>query len=121
MPRRSADKRIQAYELGLIPDVVQTKLNAKKNFMVEQEQAMQTALVTMEDRIAEILDNEGIIGNFRIPYLNFGRTLFRAKGHNSGVALQKIASAEKAKWVALGCDPAILDKIATVVIGETPY
>jgi len=121
MPRRSADKRVQAYELGLIPDVVQTKLNAKKSFMVDQEQAMQTALVDMESRIAEILDNAGVIGNFRIPYLNFGRTLFRAKGHNSGVALSKIAAAEKAKWVALGCDASLLDKIATVVIGETTY
>jgi len=121
MPRRTADKRVKAYDLSLIPDVVKTKIENKKEFMVEQQQAEQTALVDMENRIQAILDEEGIVGNFRIPYLNFGRRLFEAKGHNSGLALVKIANAEKAKYVALGCDPTILDKIMSIVIGVTAY
>lgn len=121
MPRRSADKRVKAYDLGVIPDVVRTKFEAKKDFMVDQQQAQQTALVDMESRIAEVLDANGIVGNFRIPYLNYGRALFRAKGHNSGQALVKIAEAEKAKFVALGCDPTILDKIRDIVIGAVYY
>ena len=43
MPRRTADKRVKAYELGVIPDVDRTKNEAKKDFMVEQQQAQQTA------------------------------------------------------------------------------
>jgi len=121
MPRRTADKRVKAYELGVIPDVVRTKFEAKKDFMVDQQQAQQTALVDIENRVAEVLDANGIIGNFRIPYLNYARALFRAKGHNSGLALVKIADAEKSKFVALGCDPTILDKIKSIVIGEMAY
>ncbi len=121
MPYRSYDKRIEAYKAGVIPDVVRAKFEAKKGLMEAGQEEMQKVLTDVEDKVREILDDYGVIGNFRIPYLNFARALIRAKGHNSGLALRKIATAEKAKFTALGLDPEILDKIILVVIGATAY
>ena len=121
MPYRTYDKRVRNYEKAVDTGVVSTKFTNRKELMVLGQQEMQAEITDMEQKVRQILDDEGIVGNFRIPYLNFARALFRAKGHNSGVALQKIATAEKAKFISLGLDPAILDKIIYVVIGAPAY
>jgi len=121
MPYRTYDKRVSNYEKAIDPTVVSTKFTNRKDLMVAGQQEMQAELVDMEQKVRGVLDDEGILGNFRIPYLNFARALFRAKGHNSGVALQKIATAEKSKFTSLGLDPAVLDKIIYLVIGVPAY
>ena len=78
-------------------------------------------LVDIETAVRALLDDNGIIANMRVMYLNFARALYRAKGHNSGLALRKIATAEKAKFVQYGLDPDILDAIIEIVIGTTAY
>ena len=121
MPYRGYDKRVKNYDLAVIPDNVRAKFEARKEEMVAGQQEEQAILVEVETAVREILDNHGIVGNFRIPYLNFARALIRAKGHQSGLALRMIASAEKQKFATLGCDPAILDEITVKVIGATAY
>jgi len=120
MPYRSYERRVRNYEIAVIPEVVSTKFTQRKDAMVDGQEQMQEAITAMETSVRSILDDEGIAGVARVPYLNFARTLFRAKGHQSGTALQKVAAAEKAKFVSLGLDPDILDKIANVVIGAAP-
>jgi len=121
MPYRNADKRVRKYELGVLPDNVRAKFESLKDFMVEQQQAMQAELTAVETAVKEILDDNGIIANMRVMYLNFARALFAKKGHNSGVALQKVAAAEKAKFVTYGLDSSILDQIIYKVIGAAAY
>jgi len=121
MPYRSSDKRTRKYELTVNGDIVKTKFDALKDFMVEQQQAQQALIESMETSVRAILDESGVVGNFRIAYLNFARRLFAAKGSQTGAALAKVVSAEKAKAVALGLDSTVLDKIANVVAGTTGY
>jgi len=121
MPYRTYEIRTRKYELGVIPDNVRAKFDALKPLMLDQQEARQAEIVDFETKVREILDDAGIVGNFRVPYLNFARALYRAKGHNSGIALRKIATAEKAKFVELGLDPTILDQIVNVVIGAAAY
>ena len=121
MPFRSYETRIRKYELAVIPDVVRSKFEALKPLMLDQEEARLSEIVNIEVAVRAVLDDNGIMGDFRVPYLNFARALYSKKGHNSGLALQKIASAEKAKFVALGLDPDILDKIIEIVIGAPAY
>jgi len=71
--------------------------------------------------VKAVLDDNGILANQRIMYLNFARALFRAKGHQGGVALRKVVTAEKAKFVQYGLDPTILDEIAYIVVGVPAY
>jgi len=118
---RGYDKRVQNYDLAVIPDNVRAKFEARKTAMVNGQQEAQSEIIAIETAVREKLDEYGVLANFRVPYLNFARALYRAKGHNSGVALQKIATAEKAKFTAYGLDPAILDEIIYIVIGAPAY
>jgi len=118
---RGYDKRTTNYDLSVIPDNVRAKFDARKSQMVKGQQEAQSELVDIETKIREKLDDYGVLANFRVPYLNFGRALFRAKGHNSGIALRKIATAEKAKFVSYGLDPTILDEIVYIVTGMPVY
>jgi len=120
-PYRGYDKRWKNYDLSVIPDNVRAKFDARKSTMVDGQQEMQAELVDIETRIRQKLDENGIIANMRVMYLNFGRALFRAKGHNSGLALRKVAAAEKAKFVQYGLDATLLDEIIYIVIGAAAY
>jgi len=121
MPYRPSELRVQKYNLAVIPDNVRAKFEALKSFMVEQQQAQQKLITDFETKVKAVLDDNGILANQRIMYLNFARALFRAKGHQGGVALRKIVTAEKAKFVQYGLDPTILDEIAYIVVGVPAY
>lgn len=121
MPYRDYSHRTRKYALAIIPDNVAAKFTALLPLMIEAQEARQSEIVTLELRIREKLDLMGILGTFRIPYLNFGRALYRAKGSQSGVALRKVATAEKAKFSSYGLDTEILDEIIYFVIGEPVY
>ena len=121
MPYRDFTDRVENYDLAVIPDVVKTKFENRKNKMVQLQQRGQATLTDVEKKVRDVLDENGIFGNFRIPYLNLARALFRAKGHQSGLALKKIANGWKQKAVAEGLDPDIVDKIIETVIGATAY
>jgi len=121
MPYRGYDKRVRNYDLSVIPDNVRAKFDARKPAMLDGQEEWQKTITEKEVAIRKILDDNGVLANFRVMYLNFGRALIRASGHNSGIALRKIASAEKAKFVEYGLVPAILDEICQAVIGALPY
>ncbi len=121
MPYRDWQTRLRKYELGVIPDNVRAKFEALKPLMVDLQEQMQAEITDFETKVRAILDEYGVVANLRVMYLNFARALFRAKGHQSGTALRKIATAEKAKFVTYGLDPEILDKIIMLVIGTTAY
>jgi len=121
MPYRDDQTRTRAYSLGVLPDNVRAAFASKLPLMQDLQESTQAQIVALEIRIREKLDDMGVLGSFRISYLNFGRALFRAKGSQSGVALQKVATAEKAKFVSYGLDPEILDEIIYFAIGEAGY
>jgi len=121
MPYRDFTDRVENYDLGVIPDVVKTKFETRKNKMVQLQQRGQAQLTDMEKKVRSILDENGIFGVFRVPYLNLARALFRAAGRQSGLALRKTANAWKQKAIAEGLDPDIVDAIVEAVIGAEAY
>jgi len=121
MPYRDDEIRTRAFALGVLPDNIRAAFVSKLPLMQDLQESEQARIVALEIRIREKLDDVGIFGSFRISYLNFGRALFRAKGSQSGVALQKVATAEKAKFTSYGLDPEVLDEIISFAIGEEAY
>ena len=121
MPYRDFTDRVENYDLGVIPDVVKTKFETRKNKMVQLQQRGQAQLTDMEKKVRGILDENGIFGVFRVPYLNLARALFRASGRQSGLALRKTANAWKQKAIAEGLDPDIVDAVVEAVIGAEAY
>jgi len=121
MPYRTAAQRVRKYELAVIPDNVRAKFAALLPLMIDGQEVAQAKIEEMEVKVRDLLNSEGIIGVARVPYLNLARSVFRASGSQSGLALRKYATAEKAKAVSLGLDPSICDKIINIVIGTTAY
>ena len=121
MPYRDDQTRTRKYDLSVIADNVRAKFAALKPLMLDLQEARQAEIVEFETRIRNILDDNGIVGVNRVPYLNFGRVLYGHMGHQRGVALQKAATAEKAKYVSLGLDATKLDEIVYAVIGAAVY
>jgi len=113
--------RIRKWDLNVVPDVVKTKFENLKPLMYEGQTRAQGEICQFEIAIRNLLSDEGIIGVDRVRYLNFGRALYRARGHQTGLSLQKLAAAEKSKFVNIGLDAAILDRISQIVIGALPY
>lgn len=121
MPYRDFTDRVENYDLAVIPDVVKTKFEVRKSKMVQLQQRGQAQLTDVEKMVRDILDENGIFGVARVPYLNLARALFRAKGRQSGLALRKIANAWKQKALAEGLDPTVVDAIVEKVIGAPAY
>jgi len=121
LPYRDAQTRVRKYELGVIPANVEAKFTALKPLMVDLQEARQAEIVMIETCARGKLDDYGIIGNARIGYLNFVRAIYHHAGSQKGIALNKLVSAEKAKWVEMGYDPNILDDLASCVTGAKPY
>ncbi|MEM2606879.1 MAG: hypothetical protein QW101_07495 [Ignisphaera sp.] len=111
MVRSSAERRVTKYERTVVPDIVKTKFEALKDIMVANQNAMQSLIVDMEMKVGQVLNENGIAGVNRIPYLNFARAIFRASLSYSGLALRTLADGEKAKYTALGLDSTVLDAI----------
>jgi len=123
MPYRDEIIRARKYELGVIPANVEAKFTALKPLMQDLQEARQAEIVMIEKCAREKLDDAGIVGTFRIAYLNFVRAIYRASGGQSGDALAKVVTAETAKFSAVGydLDPTLLADIATCVTGAVAY
>lgn len=121
MPYRDEQIRVRKYDLAIIPDNIAAKFTALKPLMQDLQEARQAEIVIVEVCCREKLDDAGIAGSFRVPYLNFVRALYSKSGSQSGIALQKQVTAEKAKFVSYGLDATLLDSVATCVVGVTPY
>lgn len=70
----------------------------------------------------EVLDQEGVQTILYVPYLNFGRQLYKLSNqqHVSGESYAMAAKVLLDKWAARGLDPDVLAKVRTKVfnVGE---
>lgn len=88
------------------------KYEAKKPLMEKRTDRVKDVFSEIEEKgVYQILDNHGIFGNDRVKYLNFARRLYHLAKRLSGQALVNAASAEMARWAAMGCDPTVLREI----------
>lgn len=121
MPYRDEEIRARKYDLAIIPDNIAAKFTALKPLMQDLQEARQAEIVIIEVCCRNKLDDAGIQGSFRVPYLNFVRALYGKSGSQSGLALSKVVTAEKAKFVSYGLDATLLDQVASCVVGIQPY
>jgi len=121
LPYRDEEIRTRKYELAVIPANVEAKFTALKPLMQDLQEARQAEIVTIETCVRQKLDDAGVLGNARVSYLNFARAIYRASGHQSGVALSKVVTAEKAKFTSYGLDGDLLDACASCVVGAVAY
>jgi hypothetical protein len=70
-------------------------------------------LMTVEGKVREVLNFCGVHTSNYVPYLNYGRQLYKLshQQHISGESFAMAAKVLKDKWAARGCNPEFLDTI----------
>jgi hypothetical protein len=117
-PKRRADKWRAKFDT----ERVKQTLDGMREGMAARYQAAAARLVAMELEVKQVLDQEGVQTILYVPYLNFGRQLYKLSNQQniSGESFAMAAKVLLDKWAARGLDPDVLANVRTKVfyIGE---
>jgi len=92
---------------------VNETLNDLREDMAMRYEVAMTELGAMEAKVKEVINAYGVSTSQYVPYLNFGRQLYKLsrQQHISGESFAMAAQVLLDKWAARGCDPDVLAKI----------
>ena len=112
-----ATRRAANWEAKYNTERVKATLDDLHAKMAERYRAAVAPLVAMEKEVKEVLNGCGVSTALYVPYLNFGRQLYKLTRQQniSGESFAMAAQVLLDKWAARGCDPAVLAKIRTDV------
>ena len=85
--------------------------------MAARYEAAIAQVYAMEAKVKEVINAYGVSTSQYVPYLNFGRQLYKLSRQQniSGESFAMAAQVPLDKWAARGCDPKVLAKIRTDV------
>jgi hypothetical protein len=116
------NKRRLNWEVGFDTDRVKQKTDAKRAAMAARYEQAATEICAMENKVREVLNLSGVHTTHYVPYLNFGRQLYKLtrKREISGESFAIAAKVLLDKWAARDLKPDVLARIRTQVfdIGE---
>ena len=107
-PVRSAARYKARYKVGRAKTS-----NEPLDEVARRYEAAMAELAAMESKVKEVIHTFGVPGSQYVPYLDFGRQLYKLN-RQERVSDENHAMAAKVlldKWAARGCDPNILAKI----------
>jgi hypothetical protein len=87
--------------------------------MQRRYEAVMTELCSIEGQIKQTINAQGVHTSLYVPYLNFGRQLWKMtrpqeiSGESAALAAQVLLE----KWAARGLNPKVLAAIRTEVFG----
>jgi len=114
-------RRIEAWRAKTTPERAKEVLEARHANMQRRYEAAMAQLCAMEEQVKTVLNAHGVHTSSYVPYLNFGRQLWKlTRQEISGESLALAAKVLLDKWAGRNLDPAILAAIRTEVfnIGE---
>jgi len=114
MPRVDAQTRVHRYE-----EKRKTTMPVAYTHMVKEVKPRLEnlgATADLDTTVAGVLNRHNIVSTDRIKYYNFARKIWSAKRRN--VLAPALIEAEKAKYIALGCEEAVLDDIVQALTGQ---
>jgi hypothetical protein len=81
--------------------------------MAARYEAAISQVYVMEAKVKEVINAAGVSTSQYVPYLNFGRQLYKLSRQQSisGESFAMAAQVLLDKWAARGCDPKILAKV----------
>ncbi len=97
-------------------------LDAMRGRMLANYRAATANLCRMETEVKQTLDGIGVQTILYVPYLNYGRQLYKlTQGRSiSGETLAMAAQVLLDKWQSRGLDPAVLAKVREDVFSIPP-
>jgi len=110
-------KRKEAYRVKAKPERTKATFEARLEEMRARYDAVMQELCAMESEVKTFLNENGVHTSFNVPYLNFGRQLWKLSRQQqiSGESLALAAKVLLDKWSARGLNPAILAQIRSKV------
>ena len=111
------NQRIQNWAEKFKTDRVKAKLDDKRERMLQRYADVTARLCAMEISVKQLLDFAGVSTILYVPYLNYGRQLFKLSRQRdiSGNSFALAAQVLLDTWVHRGLDPEVLDLIRTQV------
>ena len=111
------NQRIQNWAEKFKTDRVKAKLDDKRERMLQRYADVTARLCAMEISVKQLLDFAGVSTILYVPYLNYGRQLFKLSRQRdiSGNSFALAAQVLLDKWANRGLDPEVLDLIRTQV------
>ncbi|MEO0080368.1 MAG: hypothetical protein ABIK44_06820 [candidate division WOR-3 bacterium] len=114
-------RRIEAWRAKTTPERTKEVLEARRAEMQRRYEAAMAEMCAMEEQVKAVLNSHGIHTSNYVPYLNYGRQLWKLT--REGISGESFALAAKVlleKWAARNLDPKVLAAIRTEVfnIGE---
>ena len=106
-------KRAARWKAKYNVERVKDTLNDLRDDMAKRYEAAMTQVCAMETKVKEVINACGVSTSQYVPYLNFGRQLYKLS-REQGISGESFAMAAQVlldKWAARGCDPKVLAKI----------
>jgi hypothetical protein len=110
-------KRIAAWNAKTAPERTKQTLEARYAEMQRRYAAAMADLVSAEGQIRQTLNAQGVHTSLYVPYLNYGRQLWKMirqqeiDGESAAMAAQVLLD----KWAARGLNPKVLAAVRTEV------
>jgi len=115
-------KRMEAWRAKATPERTKQALEARHADMQRRYEAAMTEMCAMETQVRTVLNKRGVHTSIYVPYLNFGRQLWKLTRQReiSGESFAMAAKVLLDKWSSRGLSPDILAAIRSEVfdIGE---
>ena len=108
-PTKRAERWKAKYNLKRVNET----LGDLREDMAKRYEAAMTQVCAMETKVKEVVNAAGVSTSQYVPYLNFGRQLYKLS-REQGISGESFAMAAQVlldKWAARGCDPKVLAKI----------
>ena len=108
-PKKRSDRWKAKYNLKRVNE---TLADLREDMAARYEAAI-AQVYAMEMKVKEVINAEGVSTSQYVPYLNFGRQLYKLRRQQSisGESFAMAAQVLLDKWSARGCDPKILAKV----------
>jgi len=103
-------KRAERWKAKYKTQRVKETLDDIREDMAKRYEAAIADVCVMEGKVKEVINAAGVSTSLYVPYLNFGRQLYKLthQQHVTGESFAMVAQVLLDKWAARGCDPDIL-------------
>lgn len=109
---RPAQYRQSKFIAKIDPDIIKQRIEAEKEFMIEQTIPIFKTQEQMEIAVGKLLSDKGLYGIQIHHYRNFSQELFSLTRRFWTNTLNKEATLLAKKWIARGLDKETLKEIA---------
>jgi len=109
--------RVQKFSAKTPADQTGTRYGAVKTLATNRYIEGAGIFYAVRERVRDILEREAVPAAIHGIYFAFAFQLTKKALSHSGAELEAIAEGLKQRFVGKGADPAVLDKIANLIIG----